>query len=462
METKRKNDGKFSQSLTFKAMIIIVLTLLMLIPNMMIQNLILERKERSLEAINRINEKWSQAQTVCGPILTIPYITTGLDKDKKAWTQQHEIHITPENLNISAQLYPEERHYGIYKTILYKSEIHIDGQFAALNKLKIDNSTVQFDKAYLSLQISDLQGVTNQLVFHVNNQSYTAEIGTQANPRSMSLIVNLKDLIRPASEEPLHYECNLHLNGSGDLNFVPIGNMSKAEIEGAWKSPGFIGSFSPEYTLGDTSFTAKWSILSFNRNIPEKWNDNEVGYFDQASFGVNLVDVVDQYQQNMRSAKYSLMFIVLTFAVFFFVEVLTKKRIHPIQYLLVGIALILFYSLLLSLSEQINFAIAYLIASIATIALIAAYSSSIFQNRLQTGMLSLMLVILYVFLYVILQLEDVALLIGSIGLFVILGIIMYFSRKINWYRPEENEENENEEDSGENEIEEQFPDAEWK
>jgi len=458
METKRKNEWKSSQSLTLKAIIIIVLTLLMLIPNMMIQSLIGERKERSMEAIGRINEKWSQAQTVCGPILTIPYTTTGLDKDKEVWTKQHEIHITPENLNISAQLHPEERYYGIYKTILYKSEIQIDGQFAALNNLKIDNSTIHFDKAYLSLELSDLQGVTNQLVFRVNSQPYTAEIGKQANQQNMSLTVNLKDLIRATSDEPLHYECKLSLNGSSNINFIPIGNTSKVEVEGAWKSPGFIGNFSPEYTLNDQGFKAKWSILSFNRNIPEKWNDNEIKSFDHASFGVNLVDVVDQYQQNMRAAKYSLMFIALTFAVFFFVEVLTKKQIHPIQYLLVGIALILFYSLLLSISEQIHFAVAYLIASIATIALITAYSSSIFRNRLQTGMMSLMLVILYVFLYVILQLEDVALLIGSIGLFVILGVIMYFSRKIEWYKPKENED---EGDEDENETEKQFSGPEW-
>ena len=168
--------------------------------------------------------------------------------------------------------------------------------------------------------------------------------------------------------------------------------------------------------------------------------DNQVDTFDDASFGVNLIDPVNHYQQNMRSAKYAIMFIALTFVVFFFVEILTKKRIHPIQYLLVGIALILFYSLLLSISEQINFGIAYLIASIATIGLITVYTYSIFKNKIQTGGLAAMLCMLYIFLYVVLQLEDIALLIGSVGLFIILGIIMFFSRKINWYRQEETDD----------------------
>jgi len=176
--------------------------------------------------------------------------------------------------------------------------------------------------------------------------------------------------------------------------------------------------------------------MHFNRSIPETWDNDKSMYFDHSSFGVKLVEMVDHYQQNMRSAKYALMFIALTFVVFFFVEVLTKKKIHIIQYLLVGIALILFYSLLLSISEQIGFALAYLIAGIATIGLISSYVYSIFKSIIQTGLLSFILCILYTFLYVILQLEDLALLIGSIGLFTILGVIMYLSKKINWYKEE--------------------------
>jgi inner membrane protein len=177
--------------------------------------------------------------------------------------------------------------------------------------------------------------------------------------------------------------------------------------------------------------------LSFNRSIPERWTDQESVSFKNSSFGVSLVDTVDHYQQTMRSAKYSIMFVILTFVVFFFVEVLSKKRIHPVQYLLVGIALILFYSLLLSLAEQIGFGIAYLIAAIAIISLITSYSYSIFKRKTETVILTLILGLLYTYLYVVLQLEDIALLIGSIGLFVILGIIMFISRKIKWYKPEE-------------------------
>jgi inner membrane protein len=435
METKKKSEGKFSQSLTFKGFIIGALTLLLLIPSFMIQNLIWERKQRSIETIEKINEKWSVAQTICGPILTIPFTTTSVDADKRTYIRtNHELYVTPESVNIHTQLFPEERYYGIYKTILYKSESNISGQFASVDKLQVENSEMHFDKAYISLGITDLRGVTNLLDFNLDGKVYVAEAGNSNKVIGKRLIVNLNNALFSEPGNPLKFECKLNLNGSSNINFIPSGSLTKVEVEGDWKNPGFIGSFSPEYKFTENGFSASWSILSFNRSIPENWIDSDVEKFSDSSFGVNLVDTVDQYQQNMRSAKYALMFIALTFVVFFFVEVLTKKRIHPIQYLLVGIALILFYSLLLSISEQLNFAIAYIIASIATIALITTYVHSIFKSKSQTAILTFILSLLYIFLYVILQLEDVALLIGSIGLFIILGIIMFLSRKINWYK----------------------------
>ncbi|MDR3219023.1 MAG: cell envelope integrity protein CreD [Dysgonamonadaceae bacterium] len=436
METKKKTGEKFSQSFTFKGITIVILILLLLIPNAMIRDLIHEREQRSDETILKINEKWSLPQTVCGPILTIPYTTTFTDADKKTHVQGHELHITPKELNIHTRLFPEERHYGIYKSILYKSEISVSGQFAPLDYLKTIDGVFDLKKAYLEIGLSDLRGVTKQLEFKIKEHSYPTEVGSNTHKWRKNLAAALNGVIKMDSTESYSFECQLNLNGSSNIGFIPVGNTTKVTIEGDWKAPGFIGSFTPDYKLTEKGFQASWSILNFNRNIPEYWIDNTVDNFEDTSFGVILVETVDHYQQNMRSAKYALMFIALTFAVFFFVEILTQKRIHPIQYLLVGLALILFYSLLLSISEQTNFAFAYLIAAVATIALITAYAHSIFKNKSQTGILLAILTVLYVFLYVILQLEDVALLIGSIGLFIILGIIMFISGKIKWYKPE--------------------------
>lgn len=437
METTIKKAGKINQSITFKALVIGFLTIILLIPGIMIQDLIRERQDRSVETIEKINAKWSNAQTICGPVLTIPY-TTHVDANNKTVLQEHTISITPENLNIDTQLFPEERYYGIYKTILYKSEIDLSGNFDKINYQKTDNSTIHWDQAYLTIGVSDLRGITENISFTLDNKQYPVEAaGNYDRLMGKILVVSLNNADTLLTGQPLHFNCKIKLNGSSNINFIPIGKTSKVHVAGTWKSPGFIGNFSPEHTITENGFDANWSVLRFNRSIPETWIDNQVETFEDASFGVNLIDPVNHYQQNMRSAKYAFMFIALTFVVFFFVEILTKKRIHPIQYLLVGIALILFYSLLLSISEQINFGIAYLVASIATIGLITAYTHSIFKNKMQTGGLAAMLCMLYIFLYVVLQLEDIALLIGSVGLFIILGIIMFFSRKINWYKQEE-------------------------
>ena len=229
----------------------------------------------------------------------------------------------------------------------------------------------------------------------------------------------------------------MKLNGSSSINFIPIGQNTHVTLSGDWNSPSFIGSFSPESSIENKKFNATWNILSFNREIPELWSDSNVADIGATSFGVNLIEPVDHYQQNMRSAKYALMFIALTFIVFFFVEIFTKKPIQFFQYVLVGVALILFYSLLLSLSEQIGFGWAYFSASLATILMIAIYFYSLIKQKLATTILGGIMIILYAFLYIILQVEDYALLFGSIFLFVILGVIMFVSNRINFRKQEE-------------------------
>jgi len=424
-------------SITLKAVIVGALILILLIPGAMVQDLIYERQERSIETIERINEKWSREQTLCGPVLSIPYTVIETVKDKEILRANHVLNITPEGLKVDVKLYPEERYFGIYKTILYKSKIELSGVFKSREFENSNSLIYHLDKAYITLGVSDLRGITENLSFNLNGKSHVSTSASSADyVIGKGLVVDINDagMFRPGAN--LDFDCVLSLNGSSSINFIPIGKTTEVLVEGDWSAPGFIGSFSPEHLLADSGFKARWKVLSFNRDIPETWinsNANIAG----SSFGVSLVSPVDHYQQNMRSAKYAVMFIGLTFMLFFFVELITQKRIHPIQYLLVGIALILFYSLLLSISEQLGFMWAYFIASGAIIALITLYAYSIFKNKTHTAVLAFILGILYMFLYTILQLEDIALLIGSIGLFVILAVVMYFSRKIAWYKQEE-------------------------
>lgn len=438
METQMKEEVKFSQSITLKAIVVAFITMLMLIPQTMMQGLIRERQNRSFETIEKINAKWSNEQTLIGPVLSIPVVIENMDSDKKTVRAHHLLHITPDVLNTEVKLFPEPRHFGIYKTILYKSQINISGTFVKPENLNFEKGDVSWEEAYISIGISDLRGITSNVTIDINNKEYVFEVGDNAKNRFLdkALTADVKKLFDIEDGKTLDFNIKLNLNGSKSIIFVPIGKTSVVDISGGWGAPGFIGNFCPEYEIENESFAAKWSIMRFNRNIPEAWFDNNISSFDDSEFGVDLVDTVDHYQQNMRSAKYALMFIALTFVVFFFVEIMIGKRIHPIQYTLVAIALTLFYSLLLSISERLGFGIAYAIASVATIGLIVAYTYSIFKNAVYTVVLGTILAGLYVFLYVILQLEDVALMIGSIGLFVILAIIMFLSRRINWYKDE--------------------------
>jgi len=425
---------KFTQSLTWKALIIAFLTLILLIPSFMIMNTINERERLSEAKICEINRSWSAEQTICPPVLVIPY-TVAVQEKKTPVLVEHELYIVPESSETVVELMPEVRHISIYKSIVYNSEIHITGEFAAASTFSLENYTMHFDRAFLQLGLSDLRGVTEQITFNAGGKQLTAKADGVYRVNGKGISFDMEDLLSNSGGAPFSFDCNIKLKGSGSINFIPIAKNTKVSVSGKWTSPGFTGNYLPEYTIDskNENFSAEWNVLSFNRDIPNSWADNIV-HPSGSSFGVNLVDAVDHYLLNMRSAKYALMFIALTFVVFFFVEVLTRRRIHPIQYLLVGVALILFYSLLLSLSEQIGFALAYLIASVATIALITTYANSIFRDRKPTVILAVILAGLYGFLYTVLQLEDIALLIGSIAMFLILGIIMFISRKINWYR----------------------------
>lgn len=432
MEEMIKKTERLTQSVTFKAIMIAFLTLLMLIPSAMIQNLIFERQERSKETVTRINDKWSRAQLLKGPFLVVPYELERVEKDKSITTEYNELTISPEILNIEAQLKPEERYFGIYKSIIYKSDIKFNGNFVLKKEYFPLGAKVIWTDAYVRLGVSDLRGVSDSMRLTMNNIPAKADAGGLNDAIGQGLKLTWSDSLIMNATENLHFESEMKLNGSESLNFIAAARTTTVKLKGNWQAPGFVGAFSPEFEIDANGFVANWKVLHFNRNIPETWTNNQVTEFDTSSFGVNLVDTVDHYQQNMRSAKYAIMFIVLTFVIFFFIELFTAKRIHPVQYILVGAALIIFYSLLLSISEHLGFAWAYIISSVATVSLITVFTSSIFNNKKHSFALTSILSGLYVFLYVILQLEDVALLIGSIGLFIILAVIMYLTAKFKW------------------------------
>lgn len=405
----------------------------------MIESLIREREYRQADAIREVSSKWGEQQTITGLVLTVPYrayskVFEGGKSDKFKLVETREYaHFLPEALNVEGEIFPEVRYRGIYEVIVYNSKVSLSGTFprASFDEWKIDPQNIMWEDAYISLGLSDLRSIQDNISVKWNNKEYFFNPGVE----SKDVIQNGISAKLPLHAEsgPSTFSLNLNFNGSSSLNFVPLGKVTKVNIKSKWNNPSFDGAFLPDKrNITTDGFTAQWEVLHLNRPYPQNFKGTTEG-ISPSQFGINLIMPVDEYQKSTRSAKYAAMFITLTFLIFFFVQILNRVKIHPIQYIMVGLALCVFYTLLIALSEHIAFIYSYSISSIAIIGLITLYAKSIFNNKTLTRLIFSILTILYLFIYSIIQMEDYALLMGSIGLFIVLATIMYLSRRIDWY-----------------------------
>ncbi len=422
-------------SVSLKLFSIFILILLLLIPSSMIKSIIQEREALSQETMSEVGSKWANAQQVKGPILTIP-ITYELGDEGERWEQVRHLNILPTDLRLSGNVNPEKLKRGIYEVIVYRSDLDLSGSF--LNEFEIDYKNlkeIQWDNAFLTIGLTDLRGIKENIFISWDGQQIKAQPGSRLkNLINSGVTIDLPDI---SHIENTGIEFNFHLNlqGSENLSFVPVGGTTNVTIHSNWTSPSFNGSFLPsDREINENGFTASWKVLQLNRNFPQSWiHEEDTQSLDNARFGVDLIMPLDDYQKTMRSSKYAVMTIGLTFLIFFLVEVLHHRRIHAFQYTLVGLSLCLFYILLISISEHSNFNVAYGISMSSVIIMITLYSFSLFKARKISILLAVVLTGLYSFLLVTLQLADYALLMGSIGLMVILGLTMYYTRNVNWY-----------------------------
>ena len=431
MKQVKEMTKRMKQSVTLKLVLIGILMLLLLIPAGMIKSLILEREQTSKQVTGEISDLWGNKQTITGPYLTVPYKKYIQTKDGVK-TDINYLHILPGKLKISGVISPEIRYRGIYKVVVYNSKLHFSGTFLPQEDStgRIDSKNIIWKEATVNLGIPDMRGIQENLKLQLDSAFYSMNPGI-ATRDLVKTGISTPLVIEPGKEADFNLELNL--NGSNELAFIPLGKETIVNLHSNWENPSFKGAFLPrERKIDNEGFTAEWKILHLNRSYPQQWSNNAYN-INSSSFGVSLLLPVDHYQKAYRSAKYALMFIALTFLTFFFIEVLNQKQIHPIQYLLVGLALVIFFSLLVALSEQMPFVYAYLIAAAANIALISVFAAGIFKNTRLTMILTIILVVLYIFLYTVLQLMDYALLMGNLGLFAALAIVMFISRKVNWY-----------------------------
>lgn len=427
--------SRVTSSTSFKFVVIGILSLLLLIPVGKIRNLIMERQDRSASAVLEVSEKWGLDQTITGPFLTIPLKETRTYDGKEEYIRK-QLHVLPEELRITGEVIPEEKKRGIYKTVVYQAGMKVSGHIHVQDALReqISEHEIINNTVYLCLGISDLRGI----------KDLTMKIGgevVEEMPGLPSTDITNKGIHIPISpqllsENIIPFDIDLQLDGSRELSFVPVGKNTQVEISSSWADPSFDGAFLPipTYTeTGSDGFNARWQVNYLNRSYPQHWFNNAAS-LDDSRFGVHFLIPVDHYQKSMRSVKYALMFIALSFLIFFLTELISGIKLHPIQYLLVGMALVVFYTLLISLSEHIGFDPAYLISSLATVILIGLYVRSSAGRTKQALVTASLLLVLYAFLYTTLQMQDFSLLFGSVGIFMVIAIIMYVSRKVNWYK----------------------------
>jgi inner membrane protein len=414
-----------------KSGIIVLIIALLMLPAYRIENLVAEREARQTEAVTEVSGKWADRQMLGGPMLVLPY-TIG--------TTKHYAYFLPANLKVEAQVDPQERHRGIYKVMLYSAQVKLSGSFAAPDfaALHIEPAQVLWNEVFVRLRLSDAQGLNEELALNWNGHQLLFAPNTVNDPYSEGSLASPLPISGVTDLAGANFSGVMRINGSQQLLFAPVGKTTTVELQSSWPHPSFTGEGLPQKTsIRKDGFSASWRSLAHRRSFPLQFTDGERpdvrSYnLDEGAFGVDLYIPVSAYQKTLRSVKYALLCIVLTFAAFFLIEIVNKRSVHPFQYGLIGLALVLFYALLLSFSEYIGFNPAYAVASVATIGLIAWFVRGLLHSGRLTTLLSAVLVLLYGYVFTILQLQDFALLLGSIGLFLTLAVIMYFSRKINW------------------------------
>jgi inner membrane protein len=417
-----------------------LLALLLQIPIAMIGGLVAERQERRQAAVTEVSSKWGNVQSIIGPVLIVPYTYRSTETSASGLqitrTETRNAIFLPEQLRVRGSIDAELRHRGIFSIPVYKVGLTLEGEFTrpSFAELGLEPAGVAWERAQLAIGISDARAIQQETAVTWNGKPVSFLPGTGAftdGGTGIHAVVGLAN-----GGQRAQFSFPLSLNGSLGVYLTPFAQNTIVELQSNYGHPSFQGNWLPvERSVSDAAFRAKWSIPFLGRNYPQAWKA-EVGMrkeIDGSRFGVELVNPVDHYRMAERSVKYAGLFILLTFATLWLIEVLAGVRVHPIQYLLLGGALCLFYLLELSLSEHLGFPLAYTVASFAVVALVAGYSVVVLHHIRRALFVIAVVSLLYAYLYILLMNEDYALLIGSVGLFLILAAIMYATRRVDWY-----------------------------
>ncbi len=424
-----------SNRILIKGLITGALILIMMIPTLFISNLVGERESRQAEIVKEVSSRWAGSQTLSGPYIYLPYTLTRESAGKKISQENHYLLLLPENQQLTGRIDHELRQRSIYKVLLYRASLSGEGNFIPLLPREIQPGFIRWEEARICFGLSDIKGMEDRLVVNFNGSNYELSPGLPysseaGNGLSAPVIFTADDI-----GKNLRFHLNVKIKGSEQLHFIPFGGNSHFALTSRWPNPSFDGYNLPtERTVTDSGFSAKWDFNKVSLPFTTALIDGKPETAALA-FGMTMIQPADGYAKASRCVKYAILFIGLTFALFFIAELLQQRPVHPVQYILVGLALVIFYSLLLAFSEFIPFDLSYAGSSLATIGLISLYARNHFRSWRSAGLFGGLLFLLYGFIFVLIRLEDTALLIGSIGLFIILSLVMYASRNIEWYGP---------------------------
>jgi len=443
---KQKFTSWLKTSITARMIVVGFLLFVLLIPLEFVKTLISERAYRQQEVIQEINGKWGNEVLLSGPILKIPYKTYREEKVYIPETKVFEIkteeiinhaYLFPDDLNIVSKVTTKEEPLkrSIYESVVFTSEIAVDGSFPSIDfsSKGIPQKDIIWDKISVLIKTSNLKGIRNTI--EVNLAGETLAMTPKYSQAYLNTIETQSVSNFPKeSTEMIPFSFTMKVNGSESLKFIPIGKETDVSMTSNWHSPSFDGNYLPDdgsREITKDGFKSTWKVLQINRQFQQEFF-NELPDLTEFAFGAKLIIPVDEYQKSERTAKYGFMVIGLTLLVFLLIQLVSKIYIHPFQYIMIGLALVMFYTLLISISEHSSFFKAYAIASASVLGLITLYSRAILKGFKFPILVGGSLASLYGFIYVIIQLENYALLVGSVGLFVILAIIMFASRKIDW------------------------------
>lgn len=447
---------QISDSLVFRFILIAVLIGFMMIPLGLVSDIVRERSNLYRGVLNEIASTWGQQQNLQGPALFVPYtekfITEEIKTDKdgyerkvnKTLYKQRTAMVLPDDLYIDVRLNGETRKRSLYESLVYTADLKITGDFQRpdINSLSNNIDKIHWNRAWLVLGISDTQAINKVSGLNWHNQKTidfepgTKVVSTIASgfhaPLDLSLLDTSVSNSVKGSRVKYPFQLNLNVNGSQGFYFTPFGKTTEVQIVSDWPHPSFQGSVLPnKHEVNNDGFVASWSVPNLARNYPQLWTlEKQEFNVNEFQAGVNLFESVSLYSQITRAIKYGMLFFTLTYITFLIFEMGIGRRLHIVQYGVIGLALSMFYLTLLSMAEHAGFFSAYLSAAGIIIIMISLYAYAAIRSFKRTLVVSMLLAGLYALLYSLLKLEDYALLAGTVLLLVILAVLMVLTRNI--------------------------------